>query len=298
MAAVAVAAGTVSKPEAKAEQLKGGIRMETEKKYKILLAGRNQATLDDFFYAMTDDFECVTTSTRSEDISNHIRFFQPDIFVYCFASEIRDEILKISSSLGEVKWNDLKIVLVGDMDSCNEFARMKAELVALTLYKPISASSIRTRLINYFREKEERIRQQEEEEKERQRLENEAIRKASMRQILVIDDDPIMLKLIKQELKDDYNVATAVNGKIGLSFLERKPVDLILLDYEMPGENGVEILTKLREDEKTACIPVVFLTGKNDTDTIRQVLSMKPQGYLLKPIEHEKLIGAIEKVLE
>ncbi|MDE7269609.1 MAG: response regulator, partial [Acetatifactor sp.] len=116
--------------------------------------------------------------------------------------------------------------------------------------------------------------------------------------ILVVDDDPMMLKLIKEHLHEDYDVATAVNGKIALKFLERRTTDLILLDYEMPTENGPAILEKLRAEKSTKDIPVIFLTGVKERDKIHTALSLKPQGYLLKPIDHKKLLEAINKILQ
>lgn len=92
-------------------------------------------------------------------------------------------------------------------------------------------------------------------------------------------------------------MATAVSGKIALNFLKNRKTDLILLDYEMPVENGPEVLKKLRENEETKDIPVVFLTGINDREKIQKVLAMKPQGYLLKPIEYDKLIQTIHNVI-
>ena len=65
----------------------------------------------------------------------------------------------------------------------------------------------------------------------------------------------------------------------------------------MPGESGPDVLEKLRENDKTKEIPVIFLTGVTERDKIAQVLVMKPQGYLLKPIDHDKLTDAIDKVL-
>ena len=114
---------------------------------------------------------------------------------------------------------------------------------------------------------------------------------------MIIDDDPRMLRLIKEQLREKYNVATAVSGKIALNFLERKKTDLILLDYEMPEENGVEVLRKLRANEQTKDIPVVFLTGMNDREMIQKILAMKPQGYLLKPIEISKLFQTIRQII-
>ena len=115
--------------------------------------------------------------------------------------------------------------------------------------------------------------------------------------MLVIDDDPLMLKLIKEYLHENYDVATAVSGKIAYKFLENKTTDLILLDYEMPVENGPMVLENLRQNSELANIPVVFLTGISDKEKIKQALMLKPQGYLLKPIDRETLLGTIEKFL-
>ena len=112
-----------------------------------------------------------------------------------------------------------------------------------------------------------------------------------------MDDDPLMLKMLKEQLREDYDVATAVSGKIAMKFLERKKTNLILLDYEMPGENGPEVLEKLRAGDATKNIPVIFLTGVPEREKIQEALALKPQSYLLKPVDHEKLINAITKVI-
>ena len=116
------------------------------------------------------------------------------------------------------------------------------------------------------------------------------------RHILVVDDDVRILRFLKAYLRE-YDVATAVNGSQAMKFLETKKTDLILLDYKMPVENGPEVLKKLRANERTKDIPVVFLTGVADSDKIQEVLLMKPQGYLLKPINRVKLMEIIKKVI-
>lgn len=107
----------------------------------------------------------------------------------------------------------------------------------------------------------------------------------------------MMLKLIKEHLHEKYDVATAVNGKVALKFLERRSTDLILLDYLMPQENGTTILEKLRAKETTKNIPVIFLTGVTERKKIKEALSLKPQGYLLKPVDRDKLLEEIAKFI-
>jgi response regulator RpfG family c-di-GMP phosphodiesterase len=115
--------------------------------------------------------------------------------------------------------------------------------------------------------------------------------------ILVVDDDSSVLKLIKNFLSEQYDVATAISGKVAMKFLETKTTDLILLDYEMPGETGAEVLNRIRANPKMKNVPVVFLTGVTDRDKIQDVLVLKPQGYLLKPINMERLAATIKDIL-
>lgn len=275
-------------------------------KYKLLLAGKNQMTIDDFFYAMREDFECLTTSLRSEDIEGHIRYFQPDAMVYCVAAGSIDAIMKMITSLSMVVRKNIRLILVGDRDTCEEIIRLRPDMVSLALFRPISAGTIKERLVKFLEEQQTlEIQQQVQLEKEKlQPVEKQVILPEGAeikekKHILLIDDDPMMLRLIKNELREKYNVATAVSGKIAFDFLERKQLqmDLILLDYEMPEEDGPTVFGKLRQNPQTCDVPIVFLTGINDREKIQKVLAMKPQGYLLKPIECEKLIQTIEQII-
>ena len=83
-----------------------------------------------------------------------------------------------------------------------------------------------------------------------------------------------------------------------MKFLERRMTNLILLDYEMPGENGPAVLEQLRATEATKDIPVVFLTGVTETKKIQEALMLKPQSYLLKPVNREKLLSTIESLIQ
>ena len=86
----------------------------------------------------------------------------------------------------------------------------------------------------------------------------------------------------------------ASSGKIALSFMVQNPVDLILLDYEMPVMNGPEVLKAIRDTQSIKHIPVIFLTAKDDKESVMKVISLKPAKYLLKSMPKEKLIGAID----
>ncbi len=113
--------------------------------------------------------------------------------------------------------------------------------------------------------------------------------------ILVIDDDEDFLTIMKNWLKSDYLVDGVRSGDEALSFLEKKHPDLILLDYEMPGLDGYEVMDKLHKNPHTYRIPIIFLTGKNDRESVIRILKHKPDGYLLKSMPKEELLDNLER---
>ena len=112
--------------------------------------------------------------------------------------------------------------------------------------------------------------------------------------MLIIDDDGAMLRMMRTWLSVKYHVYMASSGKIAMSFLMQNPVDLILLDYEMPVMSGPDVLKEIRETPAIKDIPVIFLTAKDDKESVMKVISLKPAKYLLKSMPKEKLIGAID----
>ena len=111
--------------------------------------------------------------------------------------------------------------------------------------------------------------------------------------ILVVDDSGIMLSTIKGWLDDKYRVTPVNSALNAISFLSKERPDLILLDYEMPACSGPQFLEMLRNDPGCRDIPVIFLTGRDDANSVRSVLSLKPAGYLLKSLPKEKIVGEI-----
>ena len=113
--------------------------------------------------------------------------------------------------------------------------------------------------------------------------------------ILIVDDDPTYLKLIKEWLKDNYRVSMANSGMQAITWLANNTADLVLLDYEMPTIKGSKVLEMLRSDAQIANTPVMFLTGKSDKQSIVEVLALKPAGYLLKSIDRKTLFETLSK---
>ena len=113
--------------------------------------------------------------------------------------------------------------------------------------------------------------------------------------ILIVDDDPTFLNLMRQWLKGNYKLSFASSGLQAIKWLGKNKADLILLDYEMPVTSGPQVLEMLRSDDETKTIPVIFLTGKGDKESVMSVVALKPEGYFLKNIEREELLDNLEK---
>ena len=106
--------------------------------------------------------------------------------------------------------------------------------------------------------------------------------------ILVVDDSITVRHGMKQLLDADYEVALAESGVAAIRTVTLNRPDLILLDYEMPICDGSQVLEMLRAEKEFADIPVIFLTGRRDRESMIKVMPLKPSGYLLK---HSKPAG-------
>ena len=114
------------------------------------------------------------------------------------------------------------------------------------------------------------------------------------KRILVVDDEPLLLRNIKGWLGDDFEVFLVNSGVAALKFLDLHPIDLVLLDYNMPVMTGADVLRKIREDERIWNLPVIFLTAKNDRESVMSVMSLKPAGYILKTKSPEEIRNAVK----
>jgi len=114
-----------------------------------------------------------------------------------------------------------------------------------------------------------------------------------MGSILIVDDNIVSLKQINALLSGDYDVSLAKSGELALQICARKPPDLILLDVEMPGMDGFETIARLKEDECSKSVPVIFLTGNNDGETQKKCLGAGAVDFITKPAEagvlHDKI---------
>ncbi|MBR3306533.1 MAG: response regulator [Lachnospiraceae bacterium] len=186
--------------------------------------------------------------------------------------EAREALVYIKDLMLE---EEKELIACGDRNALEEVEKIiPRELIEAEFERPLDMVSIMDKVGDFLLE---------------QRLEQRK------KMILVVDDDPTYLKLIKEWLKDNYRVGMANSGMQAITWLAGNKADLVLLDYEMPTIKGSKVLEMLKSEANSSTIPVMFLTGKSDKEAIMEVLALKPAGYLLKSIDRATLLETLDK---
>ncbi len=172
----------------------------------------------------------------------------------------------------------VQMIPIGDKNAIRFIKdRVSGDLVYAVYERPIDNAAFADNVSEMFR-----------------KLESGEFRKT----VLIVDDDPSYLGLVREWLKGTYKVAMANSGLQAIKWLGKNKADLILLDHEMPVTTGPQVLEMLRSEEETKNIPVIFLTGKGDKESVMAVVALKPEGYFLKTIEREELLAKLNNFFE
>jgi len=103
------------------------------------------------------------------------------------------------------------------------------------------------------------------------------------KKILIIEDDKFLRELIAQKLiKEGYNIVEAVDGEKGIKSVKDEKPDLVLLDLILPGIDGFEVLSKIKEDPVLSQVPVIILSNLGQKDDIERGLKIGAADYLIK----------------
>ena len=169
---------------------------------------------------------------------------------------------------------DISVFVIGDVNELAEIRKLvPKQLLKKEFQRPIDVKAVVSDVDEYIK----------------------ANGKHTKKKILVVDDSGAMLRNVKGWLEDSYQVILANSGTMAIKYLSTNRPDLVLLDYEMPVLNGKQVLEMIRSESEFSDIPVMFLTSKNDKESIQQVLSLKPEGYILKTTSPEQIVQMINE---
>jgi DNA-binding response OmpR family regulator len=116
--------------------------------------------------------------------------------------------------------------------------------------------------------------------------------------ILAVDDSITIRKLIRKAFRE-YNcdILEAPNGVEGLALVNKEKPQLIILDITMPVMDGVEMLSRLKNESELKKIPVIMLTAEGGKEHVTKVVRMGVQDYIVKPFKQDELLERTQKVV-
>ncbi len=116
--------------------------------------------------------------------------------------------------------------------------------------------------------------------------------------ILCIDDDTFTLAQIRDALEPEYNLICAVDPEVGLSLAVKREPDLIILDVNMPGMNGLELADLLDKITMTSSIPIIFLSSFATTEIQERADQLEAKAFLTKPCQGSHIQEMVSKFLK
>lgn len=255
---------------------------------KALIVGELNPVLMNINQCLINEFETQMCEADLETIKKMRKLLQPDLLVISQQGIDGKEDVLILDMLKE-KMPKMPIVFIETVTAKNHLSEYERVFPNFVLLKrPI----VKSKLINTC------YKVIGEDEKFAEKATKAGDKKdAVKKRVMVIDDNPLLLRNMKHLLEKRYQVFIATSGEKALEFIPKKKPDIILLDYEMPGMDGRETFMKIKENPETRNIPVLFLTGISDKAHIYAALELEPAGYILKPAAEEKLFSQIEQAL-
>lgn len=116
--------------------------------------------------------------------------------------------------------------------------------------------------------------------------------------ILVVDDSESSIEILVELLGSDYDVLVALDGETAIEIANEDKPQIILLDIVMPELNGFEVCQRLKESACTKDIPIIFITAKNDEESIEMAYDLGGIDYVTKPFKAKELLARVKTQIE
>ncbi|MBC8283556.1 MAG: diguanylate cyclase [Nitrospinae bacterium] len=117
-------------------------------------------------------------------------------------------------------------------------------------------------------------------------------------EVLIVDDTPANIDILARFLKQHgLNISIAPNGEIALKIIEKNKPDLILLDVMMPGIDGYQLCEKLKSNDQTKTIPIIFITAKSEVEDLVKGFDVGGVDYIVKPFQKKEVVARVKNQL-
>lgn len=251
---------------------------------KIFLIGKFNVIMQNIYQVMTKKFDMQICPAEYEIVEGLFQMVHPEL-VLISTMDFDAKHADIYKLMAE-KYQWIPVVSIGKRDELRMFYDLTQTEQFHEVFRPVKISEI-VRQVNEILG----IRTDEYAGKE-----DVANVKNGPKTIMLIDDSPVQLRQVREILKDKYRVIMASSGLQAMNMLIKETPDLIFLDYDMPVVDGRVTLEKIRANERSKNIPVVFLTAINSKEKILAVAPLNPSDYLLKPVNAKRILETAQRI--
>jgi len=117
--------------------------------------------------------------------------------------------------------------------------------------------------------------------------------------VVVADDDPMIISLVSLRLEvAGYEVLSARNGEDALALIRKIRPSAAILDIDMPGRSGIDVLDAIKADPATDQLPVMILTGERDSETVMRAMGSGAGDYMVKPFQPDRLLDRVNRMVQ
>lgn len=250
---------------------------------KILFIGKFNSLTEDTNFFLGQYFTVQLCSENADAVKGMLKMCDPDLVLISLVG-LSPDFTPVFQEL-EMNYRKLPVITFGTDGEMAEFKHFYANKQFEALRRPIGNPDLLYAICRRLNLDPDELEQQKKERAGR-----------TKKHVLLVDDDPTLLRSLKTLLQEEYKISIAVSGAQAMMILGKGMPDIIFLDYEMPVCDGKQTLQMIREMEETRDVPVVFLTGVADRQHVEAILELKPAGYLLKPPVAAMIIQMIENL--
>lgn len=255
---------------------------------QIVFVANISKPTSEIFNSLSRKYETKILEFNNESLLNKILELKPMLVVVYSKALSHGEAQFIRSLLSNSATRQFPVLFIGSKDDYHKYVSPWNGNIAGIVLTPALLSTVTDKVDKFFENFESKDKS--EEDSTEQNIEKEMNEK---RQILIVDDDPVMLRSMVNILRNHYRTLVAKSGTAAISLLGTQKPDLILLDYMMPVCDGLQTLQMIRSEEATKDIPIFFLTGVRDAENVKNAMALKPEGYILKTTNPDEILKRI-----
>lgn len=266
---------------------------------KVLLIGCLNKTLSSILDCLSDEYQVQLCPENLNSVEDMVCLIKPDLIIISQVGMVNEDIPIFDLFQTRYLRTPMLIIALKELEEHFD-AILATNRNTLPIYRPVTKNKILEACSKLLKKEAPDEKDMSPAKKSATKPNDNSDRfdDTDRKNILVVDDSMLVLRNVKRLLKEKYVVFIAESGNQAIQIMQKRKIDLVLLDYEMPGWDGKKTLEAMRNDPDFADIPVVFLTSISEREHIISVLRLNPDGYLLKPTNQEKLLKTIESVLQ